>query len=346
MDTTVSQIGEFGLIERIDSLIQKGSPGSRGLLLGIGDDAGAFEVEAGQQVLVTCDSIVEGRHYIPGFTTPFELGRRAMAVNISDIGAMGGVPLYALISLGLRPDTRVADVEDMYRGFMEELRAFGASIIGGNITKVEGAMFIDITLVGSVEADRMVLRSTAKPGDMVVVTGYPGQAAAGLRLLLQGPNQGNLLTEHPLVKAYTLPSQRAPEGQAVARAGLASSMIDISDGLLADLDHICRASGTGAVVELDKIPISQELVEAASKLGLSPVELALGASDDYELIITCRPDDLDSLNAAISEVSDVKVTPIGRITEKGSGLRLLHGNGRVEVVDPKGWDHFKTSSVG
>ena len=154
MPETVGEIGEFGLIDRIGRLLREaGSPLSPGTL-GMGDDCALFRPRAGRELLVTCDSLVEGRHYLPRFTSPMNLGRRAMAQNISDIGAMGGHPLYALVSLGLKPETPAADVEDLYRGFVEQLNPFGAAIVGGNLTGAEGPGFIDITLMGEVASGR------------------------------------------------------------------------------------------------------------------------------------------------------------------------------------------------
>ena len=167
MNETLAQIGEFGLIDRIDSLIEKEGVAGRGVTLSIGDDTAAFRSRPGFDVLVTCDATVEGKHYLPKHTTFFNIGRRAMAINISDIGAMGGMVLYALVSLGLRPDTAVKDIEALYQGFLAELNPLGGAIIGGNITSTDERMFIDVTLIGEVEVGRAVKRAGARPGDTI-----------------------------------------------------------------------------------------------------------------------------------------------------------------------------------
>lgn len=339
MAETLASIGEFGMIDRIHKFLQKESVMTPGVTLGIGDDTACFRPREGYDLLVTCDILVEGRHFLPDHITPLDLGRRAMVVNISDIGAMGGHPLYALVSLGLKTDTLVADVEAMYRGFITELNPFRASIIGGNITKTEDGIFIDITLIGEVEKNKLMLRSTAKTGDAILVTGYPGQAAAGLKLL-QCSRPSEDLREHSLVRVHTTPSHRAWEGQMIARSGYASAMIDTSDGFLGDLGHICQASGVGAVLIQDKFPISKALQKVAAQFGLDPYELFLKDSDDYELIITCSPDHITHIRSAVAEVSDVPVAEVGRITDEVGNFQLMLPDGTSRRITPTGWDHF------
>lgn len=341
LSETLASIGEFGLIHRIHKFLQKESVYTPGVTVGIGDDTASFRPRAGYEVLVTCDCLVEGRHFLPDHITPLDLGRRAMVVNISDIGAMGGQPLYALISLGLRADTQVSDVEAIYRGFTMELKPFNASIIGGNITKIEDGIFIDITLIGEVEQGKHILRSTARTGDTILATGYPGQAAAGLQLLLRSQPIEDL-REHPLVRAYITPSHRAQEGQAIARSGYATAMIDTSDGFLGDLGHICQESDVGAALIQEKLPISEDLRQAAVELGQDPLELFLKDSDDYELIITCSPDNEAKVRSAIASVSNVPVSMVGQITEASGDIQLELPDGSQRRLTPAGWDHFAT----
>jgi thiamine-monophosphate kinase len=339
MTELVADIGEFGLIDRIHELLQKEGVQTPGVTLGIGDDTASFLPHAGYEVLVTCDCMVEGRHYLPQHITPLELGRRAMVINISDIGAVGGKPLYALVSLGLRADTPVLDVEAMYRGFVAELNPFGASIIGGNLTKSGDSPFIDITLIGEVEYGKTVRRSTAKVGDAILVTGYPGQSAAGLQLLLHVQRMEGL-RDHPLVRAYNTPSHRAREGRAIAKSGCVTAMIDTSDGFLGDLGHICKESAVGAELIQEKLPISEDLRQAAQKLGQDPYDLVLKDSDDYELIITCSPDHVDQICSAVSALSDAPVTEVGRITDVARQIKLILPDGTQSGIKPAGWDHF------
>ncbi len=340
MPKTLEDIGEFGLIHRIHELIKKEGVQAPEVTVGIGDDTASFRSREGYEQLVTCDCLVEGRHYLPDFITPLDLGRRAMVMNLSDIGAMGGHPLYALVSLGLKSDMPVADVEDIYRGFMMELNPFGASIIGGNITKTMDATFIDITLIGEVEPDKIIRRSTARVGDTILVTGYPGQAAAGLKLMLRSKPTKDLM-KHPLVHAFNSPLHRLKEGQAVANSRLASAMIDTSDGFLGDLGHICQESGVGALLVQEEFPISENLRQTALQLKLDPHELFLQESDDYELIITCSPEHEDQIHSTIAAVSDVPVTEVGKITDAAGSFLLTLPDGSQHRVTPTGWDHFE-----
>ncbi len=336
---SVSEVGEFGLIRRIRELILAEGAQAEGVNLGIGDDTASFSASPGQEILITCDSVVEGRHYLPGRITARDLGRRAMDLNISDIGAMGGLPLYALISLGLRGDLAVQFIEEMYRGFLTELNPFGAAVIGGNITHSGGPLFIDITLLGEVPVGKVVRRSGARVGDAILLTGEPGQAAAGLRLLLsEGGGEG--LANHELVRAYHAPGHRAREGRAVALSGCATAMIDTSDGLLGDLGHICEESRVGATLDLESLPVSDVLRQTSHRLGLNPYDLILGDSDDYELIITCAPEDVGMIRGVLAIEGAPRVTQIGRITTEASGIQLVEGGGKTRKVKATGWDHF------
>jgi thiamine-monophosphate kinase len=337
MVETLEDVGEFGLIRRIHALLKKeGAAQPPDLTVGIGDDAAAFKPRPGYEILVTCDSVVEGRHYLPRFMTPRDIGRRSMVVNISDIGAMGGRPRYALVSLGLKGETPVGDVEAIYRGFLDELNPFGATIIGGNLTASGNGAFIDITLVGEAREDKVLRRSGAGPGDIILVTGYPGVSNAGLQLLLHGFEQ----PDHPLVKAYIRPSHRAGVGAAVAEHTRATAMIDTSDGFLGDLGHLCEESNVGAELLQEAFPVSKEMQDAAALLDKDPYEFFLGASDDYELIITCRTEHVAAVRSAVAATYAGPVTQVGRMTEQAGGICLLLADGSEQSLSAKGWDHF------
>ncbi|MBN2244767.1 MAG: thiamine-phosphate kinase, partial [Candidatus Aminicenantes bacterium] len=324
---------------RIHRLLEEQGFSSARILTGIGDDTASILNRSGYELLITCDCLVENRHYLSGRIYPFDLGRRAMTVNISDIGAMGGQPCFALVSLGLKPELPVDFIDEMYKGFLAELNPFQASIIGGNITKVQDNTFIDITLIGEVEKGRSVHRSTAQPGDLILVTGFPGQAAAGLNILLHS-SFSEELNDLPLVKAFNTPGHRAREGRAVALKQLATAMIDTSDGFFGDLFHICEESQVGAVLIKDKIPIGRDLRDFCLTHNKNPYDMFFQDSDDYELIMTCRPEHLNSIREVLSNISDVSLAEIGRITENRNEIYLVEPDGREIKLKTKGWDHF------
>jgi thiamine-monophosphate kinase len=340
MSDRLSDIGEFGLIARINELIRKEGVRSSRVTLGIGDDTAAFLPRLGYELLITCDVLVENRHFLKEYTSPLDLGCRAMAQNISDIGAMGGRPLYALVSLGLRKDTPVHWVEETYRGFLQELNPLNAAIIGGNLTETGNGLFIDITLIGEVPRGEGVRRSGAKPGDLIFVSGYPGESAAGLKLLMQN-GKDSRKTAHPLVRHYLNPGHRAALGAALARTSLITAMIDISDGLLGDLGHICLQSNVGADIVKEKLPVRQALRQAALQLQCDPYDWVLGASDDYELIFTCRPQHIGHLQTLSGLEPPVPLTEIGRITGSPGEISLILPDGSRQLTRPSGWDHFK-----
>jgi len=340
MAETIATVGEFGLIHRIETVLREEGVLAEGVSVGLGDDAASFVPHPGYELLVTCDALVEGRHYLIDRISAQDLGRRAMAVNVSDIGAMGGRPLYALVSLGLKAETMVSHVIDMYRGFILELGPYEAAIIGGNITKTDHAAFIDITLIGEARPDKILRRSTARPGDTILVTGFPGQAAAGVRLLLSEHGAG-IADADPLVAAYNRPVPRAKEGFEIAQRGCATAMIDTSDGFLGDLGHICEESGVGAELFQDKLPISDDLRRGAALLGVAPYDLFLGDSDDYELIVTCAPEKAADVMEAVAAIGETRAVQVGRIVEAARGMRLISPDGGDRQITPAGWDHFR-----
>ncbi len=340
MSETLATVGEFGLIDRIHSLLREEGIQLPEVALGIGDDTACLTPRPGYELLVTCDAIVEGRHYLPETISPRDLGRRAMTLNISDIGAMGGMPRFALVSLGLKGETPVHDVEDMYRGFMDELNPLDAAVVGGNLTKSGDGAFIDITLIGEVEPVTRVCRSGARPGDAILVTGYPGQSAAGLEILLKGKCP-EIPMEHPVVRAYLRPFHRAREGRAIAKTGYVTAMIDTSDGFPGDLGHICRSSCVGAELWEAKFPLGGELQQAALELKRDSLDLFLGESDDYELIITCSQDRVNLIKKVLASLGPLPVSEVGRITQDEGEMVLIRKNESRDKLTPLGWDHFR-----
>lgn len=332
---TIEDVGEFGLIQVIRA-IAPSSP--HGLVLGIGDDTAAFRPTPGMLTLATCDIQVEGRHFLRDRTTAYQLGRRAAAINLSDIAAMGGEPRYALVSLALDQAIEVSWVEDLYRGLKDEMAQVGAGVIGGNLSAIAGPTVIDITLIGEVAEHEMVRRSGAHAGDVVLVTGSLGSSAAGLLALERGLDIARPDVAQA-VSAHLTPTPRVREGRTIGRSGKATAMIDVSDGLAGDLGHICEASGLGARLIANNLPLAQETRTLATELGKDAVALALHGGEDFELCFTCRAEDAGTLIATIKQNTGTDVRVVGTMMAS-PGLILTLPDGREGPLTKGGWDHF------
>ena len=329
----VGELGEFGLIELIAETVGKAS--RRDLILGIGDDTAAWRTDGSIQ-LGTTDILIQNVHFTLDIATWRELGWKALAVNISDIAAMGGTPSFAMVSLGLPPETDVDNVAELYRGMKEIASKFDVDIVGGNISKAP-VVIIDVSLIGKA-SDTMLTRSAAVPGDQIAVTGYLGLSAAGLQMLKSGRKLDAKTTAF-FREAHLRPRPRVAEGQVLVQHGVRAA-IDISDGLLSDLTHICQASRVGAKLWIDKLPIHALLRSAFKKESL---RLALSGGEDYELLFTARSEVIAKLKDIMSSL----VTVIGEIVSDDPGqVTLLDEQGQAIKWDEKGWDHFKSPRRG
>lgn len=324
----VWELGEFGLIDLIARIVGKQSRTE--LVVGIGDDTAAWRTRKSIQ-LATTDILIQDVHFDLSTVTWRDLGWKALAVNISDIAAMGGVPCYAMVSLGLPAETEVDSVAELYRGIRDIARRFNVAIVGGNISRAP-AVIIDVSLIG--EATKTLLtRSAARPGDHIAVTGHLGASAAGQRMLRSGLPLDKR-TASFLRKAHLRPQPRVPEGQVLVQHGVRSA-IDISDGLLGDLTHICKASKVGAKVWLDRLPIHPR-VKAIFKE--EAPDLALSGGEDYELLFTAKSSVIDR----VKKVMSTPLAVIGEITRTDTGrVTLLDRQGKTVKWGEQGWDHFK-----
>ena len=324
----VSELGEFGLIDLLAKMVP--TTPDKQLILGIGDDTAAWRGDTSVQ-LATVDSLVQDVHFSLNYTSWKELGWKALAVNLSDIAAMGGIPGYALISLALPGDTEVEYVADFYRGMLELAQQFEVSIVGGDTCRAP-LVTIAVTVLGSVKDNCLLTRSTAQPGDKIAVTGYLGGAAGGLEML---KNNLKFAPEDTasLKDAFLHPLPRIAEGQLLIEQGVKAA-IDISDGLVADLRHICQASKVGARVEIERVPI-HAVVRA--NYGDRALELALSGGEDYELLFTAR----DEVIGKVRDTASCPVTTIGEITADQAGeVALVDSNGNPFMLHKAGWEHF------
>lgn len=329
----LSELGEFAFIDRIAPRRLAGDPGRA--VQAIGDDAAVVRTGDGLQ-LVTTDLLVEGVHFLLDRTAPRRLGRKALAVNLSDIAAMGGTPHEVYVALAAPGDTDVELLDEIYRG-MEELGGeHRVSILGGDTSSSPGPLFLCLTVVGSVPEGQLLLRSAGRPGDLIAVTGTLGDSAAGLRLLLESLEVPEALAV-PLVRAHLDPAPAVAAGRALASSGVVHAAIDLSDGLVSDLGHVCERSGVGALVDADRLPISDEVRELCRRLDENPLELALYGGEDYRLLVSVSRDAVDRARRDVEEIGG-SLYVVGELTERG-GLRLRHADGRVEPA-ADGWAHF------
>jgi thiamine-monophosphate kinase len=321
-------LSEFALIDAIRTRVNV----ARGdVALGIGDDAALLQVPDGQQLVACTDTLVAGIHFLPD-TAPEDLGWRALAVNLSDLAAMGAAPAWALLALTL-PQAYPRFVDRFAEGFAELARAHGVALVGGDTT--EGPLAVTVTALGCVPPGRALTRRGAKAGDAVFVTGTLGDAVAALYGLRDGWfGNGRGSVEPALLAAMNRPQPRIAAG--LALRDLATACIDISDGLLADLNHICAASGVGAELDAEALPVSATL--AATFDHAACIDMALSGGDNYELCFTApaaRADDVARLLAA----TPGGVTCIGRIVA-GAGVLARDGRGERVVTRSAGWEHF------
>ena len=338
----VADIGEFDLIARLERSIRARNAAqlerlrARGVRveLGIGDDAAAWTYPRGT-VAATADAMVENVHFRPATTPWRRLGWKALASNLSDVGAMGCAPTFALVTLGLRGDLPLAGLIEMYAGMMDALEYAGGALAGGDVVRSD-TFFVSVSLEGLSALDGATLRrDAARPGDLVAVTGHLGCSAAGLRLLLGGePAASSGLADETrahLVSAHNRPLPRVAEGMALARLGVRCAM-DVSDGLAADLAKLCAASGVSARIETSRLPADRHLRTAFPN---DWARLALSGGEDYELLFAA---DAATMDAVKRELGD-GVTTIGEIAE-GAGVAAVDGEGREVALASGGWDHF------
>ena len=333
----ISDLGEFGLVDRIAGLVaeREGAPSRTGasqrpdVLVGIGDDAAAWQPRGATQVL-TADALVEGVHFRRDLASWEEVGWKALAVNLSDVAAMGASPGLATITLGLPPDLEVAAIDGLYRGILDCSAQHGGAVVGGDVVR-SPVVFIAVSLTGA--AERLLTRSSARPGHVVAVTGALGGSAAGLEALQQGHglDEGDAVA---LLAAHLRPQPRLREGQLLARRGVPCAM-DVSDGLAADLGRVCRASGVGAVVESSSVPIHPAASRVYPQRGLA---LALGGGEDYELLFAGPPGLVEGIVKELPSGGAV----VGRIVDDPQRrVVVLDEDGAPLDATSYGWEHFR-----
>ena len=311
--TSIAELGEFGLIARIAAAISQPSD----VLVGIGDDAAVLDIGGDELLVATCDAQVEDIHFRLRSLSSYDLGRRALAVNLSDLAAMGARPRFALVSLLLPPTLDVAVIDGIYAGLQAEATQFHLAIVGGNIARNAERLIIDITLLGTGVRGRILRRDQARPG-------VPAEIFAAVRA------------------AQNVPTPRVAAGQWLSEHGITTA-IDISDGLAADLAHICAASHVGVQLDADALPIDPDVTTVAKQVGRDPQNLALFGGEDYELLFTVPADRAPTLAQELFIATGVTATVIGTI--RADGHKILVRQGETMPLVTRGWDHLRTESL-
>jgi thiamine-monophosphate kinase len=302
--------------------------------LGIGDDAAAVKINPENLLLATTDSQVEGVHFLKELISPKDLGIKSLAVAVSDIGAMGGVPKFFLASLGFSKEEDEGFLREMIDGFEIGAQEFELALIGGNLGASD-KLFIDITVLGEVEPNIMVKRSGARSGDIIYVSGTVGDSALGLRMLKIGIRSEN---ESFLISRHISPRPRLALGRELAQKKLPTSMIDISDGLILDLERITVENKLGAEIYIDQIPLSPDYRAGIPDFTPDTYQLALSGGEDYELLFT-SPEEKKEEIMWVSRRFNVKITEIGRVTDR-LPIRVIDSDGREIKVKQRGFIHF------
>jgi thiamine-monophosphate kinase len=296
--------------------------------IGIGDDCAVLPIPRGHEVLVTTDFSLENVHFKQAWHPAESVGHRCLARGLSDIAAMGGEPLAVFLSLALPSRLPQSWVDGFLRGLLQLADDFKVSLAGGDTAESPGGILADIIVLGSVPKGKAVLRSGARPGDRIYVTGQLGASAAALDLLSGGKKL------RPLdFGSHFYPRPRLAVGRFLREKGLASAMIDISDGLSTDLGHICDESGVGAELETETIPLAR--IKTGKSAREVPLRLALHGGEDYELLFTASPN-----KKVPSRIAGVAIRPIGMVT-RGRKVLLRDDQGLRQELVPQGWEHFK-----
>lgn len=325
----VSELGEHALLARLLARLPRPAAS---VLVGPGDDAAVLTPVRNERLVVTTDAVVEGVHFSRAFSTPADIGHKALAVNLSDLAAMAATPRWALLSLVLPGSWLVADVEDLVDGLSALAERYGVSVVGGNLTRTDGPLVVDVTAGGDVASRRWLTRSGAAAGDDVWVSGRLGAAAAGLEMMRAGRTDGVCISRQ------RRPEPRVRLGVAMGRARAARAAMDLSDGLADALRQVAAASGCGVRIDANALPIDTEAAEWWRGRNVDAVNAALAGGEDYELMFAIPKRGGGRLRNVTRQVADPPLTKIGSFT-KGTAL-IVDRDGHEEAVT-RGYEHFK-----
>jgi thiamine-monophosphate kinase len=333
------RLAERTLIEHV----RRATPAGAGVTVGIGDDCAVLEPTAGHRLLATTDLLLEDIHFRRRYAAPADIGWKAMAVNLSDIASMGGRPRWALVALACPRETTLDEVEAFYGGARDLISRHEVTVVGGDTTASPAGWLINVTLLGEVVSP--LLRSGARVGDVIAVTGPLGRSAAGMAVLERSPAPGGVDARAlaDVTAAHLRPVPRVREGQWLAAAGGVTALIYMSVGLATDLTHIADESGVHCRVEIERLPIDEATSEVARALGADAQAWATGGGEDYELLLTCDAGALARLGDGLERATGRRLHAIGTITGSGAGVSFVDARGH-EVPARTGFEHFVTGT--
>ena len=329
--------GQFGEFELINYITRNLKGNSKSVIAGIGDDCAVIKKSSDEDLLLTCDALVEDVHFDRKYFAPEQIGEKVIAVNASDIAAMGGKPKFCLVSLVIPQKIEHTYIKRVYDGIGSACQKYGIQVVGGNVSKGD-QLVIDVFMTGEAAHESLILRKGAQAGDRVLVTGFLGVAAGGLQIL-KNPKLKH--AEENLIASQLVPKPRIMEARILSGLNTVTSMMDISDGLSGDLMHMCDASKTGVEIYESNLPVSPELKGFAKKNNIKVIDLVLNGGEDYELHFTARPDDVDKIVKAVKQRTGTQVSVIGEILPAKEGRWIRLKNGERKKLESRGWDHIK-----
>ncbi|MCK8825808.1 thiamine-phosphate kinase [Fuchsiella alkaliacetigena] len=332
----IADLGEFALIDKIK---ENSIYSPKRVVQGIGDDAAVEKLEGEKYLLSAVDTMVEGVHFLRRKITPWQLGYKAVAINFSDLAAMGGVPTGILVSLAVPGSTEVEYVEEIYRGIKFLCKEYQANLLGGDTVSVKEGLVISVTVLGQVAPAELTLRSGAEVGDLVLVTGSLGASKAGLELIKRGYSKNEKYSA--LLSQHLEPAPRLKEGRFLAKTGRITSMNDISDGLVSEVQEIAEASQVGVELWAEQIPVLDSVKSLAEQMEESFLDWALFGGEDFQLVFTCSKSAVKELKQAFKEKFQHPLYTIGRATSQSAGLVLQRGDTKEQLV-AGGYDHFNS----
>ena len=331
----LSELGEFGLIKRFSQQFLLDIPGE---YTGIGDDCAVIPLNDKEVLLVTTDMLIEDSHFIKNKISPFDLGQKSLMVNLSDIASMGGTPGSAYLSIGLPGGTEVEWIDDFFKGIKSVCREYGVFLLGGDTTKSPDRLVINFVVIGTGIPTKVKKRSAAVPGDIICINDFVGDSGGGLQILLNDLPESK--DTKYLIKRHNCPRANVKEGKWLSGWDEIHAMIDISDGIESDIHRIMESSKVGADIDLDRVPVSEELIRTAEKYNWNTHEISVSGGEDYCLMFTVSEENLDKILFEYEKEFNRPLYKIGKITDSIGDLTFMY-KGKLIGLIKHGFDHFR-----